>query len=59
MFEEMGIKTGVDLKKLLDIRFFLNKTLPQAKLASSLYQAGLPNINNESSRRKQRGYLDG
>ena len=59
MFEEMGIKTGVDLKKLLDVCFFLNKTLPQAKLASSLYQAGLPNINNESSRRKQRGYLDG
>jgi hydroxymethylglutaryl-CoA lyase len=51
MFEEMGIKTGVDLKKLLDVCFFLNKTLPQAKLASSLYQAGLPNINNEFSRR--------
>jgi hydroxymethylglutaryl-CoA lyase len=47
MFEEMGIKTGVDLKKLLDVCSFLNKTLPQAKLASSLYQAGLPNINHK------------
>jgi hydroxymethylglutaryl-CoA lyase len=47
MFEEMGIKTGVDLKKLLDVCSFLNKTLPQAKLASSLYQAGLPNIINK------------
>ena len=47
MFEEMGIKTGVDLKKLLDVCSFLNKTLPQAKLVSSLYQAGLPNIINK------------
>ena len=42
LFEEMGIKTGVDLKKLLDVCLFLQKTLPQAKLASSLYLAGLP-----------------
>ena len=42
MFEEMGIQTGVDLKKLLSVCSFLHKTLPQAKLASSLYLAGLP-----------------
>jgi hydroxymethylglutaryl-CoA lyase len=42
LFEEMGIKTDVDLKKLLDVCLFLQKTLPQAKLASSLYLAGLP-----------------
>ena len=47
MFEEMGIKTGVGLKKLLDVCSFLNKMLPQAKLASSLYQAGLPKINKK------------
>jgi hydroxymethylglutaryl-CoA lyase len=34
LFEEMGIKTGVNLKKLLDVCSFLHKTLPQAKLAS-------------------------
>ena len=42
LFEEMGIKTDVDLKKLLDVCLFLQKTLPEAKLASSLYLAGLP-----------------
>ena len=44
MFEEMGIKTGIDLKRLLDVCFFLHKKLPKAKLASSLYLAGLPKI---------------
>jgi hydroxymethylglutaryl-CoA lyase len=42
MFEEMGIKTGIDLKKLLGVCRFLQKILPQAKIASSLFQAGLP-----------------
>jgi len=42
MFEEMGIKTGVDLKKLLTVCSFIHKTMPRAKLASSLYSAGLP-----------------
>ena len=44
LFESMGIKTGIDLKKILDVCLFLHKTLPQTKLASSLYQAGLPDI---------------
>ena len=47
MFEEMGIKTGIDLKMLLDVCFFLHKILPSAKLASCLYQAGLPNFLNK------------
>lgn len=42
MFEEMGIPTGIDLKKLLGICRFLQKILPQAKIASLLFQAGLP-----------------
>ena len=42
MFEEMGIKTGIDLKKLLGVCRFLQDILPQAKIASSLLQAGLP-----------------
>ncbi|PKN73426.1 MAG: hydroxymethylglutaryl-CoA lyase [Deltaproteobacteria bacterium HGW-Deltaproteobacteria-10] len=42
LFEEMGIKTGIDLKKLLDVCRFLQKTIPQAKITSSLLQAGLP-----------------
>ncbi len=44
MFEEMGIKTGIDLKKLLDVCLYLHNTLPKAKLVSSLYLAGLPQI---------------
>ena len=47
MFEEMGIKTGIDLKKLLNVCSFLHKTIPEAQLASSLYQAGLPTINSK------------
>jgi hydroxymethylglutaryl-CoA lyase len=47
MFEEMGIKTGIDLNKLLDVCLFLHKTLPKVKLASSLYQAGLPTISDK------------
>jgi hydroxymethylglutaryl-CoA lyase len=42
LFEEMGIKTGIDLKKLLGVCRFLQKTLPQTKITSSLFQAGLP-----------------
>jgi len=42
MFEEMGISTGIHLKKLLNVCRFLQKTLPRAKIASLLYQAGLP-----------------
>ncbi len=42
LFEEMGIKTGINLKKLLGVCQFLQETLPQVKIASSLFQAGLP-----------------
>ncbi len=42
LFEEMGIKTGIDLKKLLGVCRFLLKTIPQAKISSSLFLAGLP-----------------
>jgi hydroxymethylglutaryl-CoA lyase len=42
MFEEMGIKTGINLPKLLKVCSYLQKILPQTKLASSLWEAGLP-----------------
>jgi len=50
MFEEMGVKTGVNLKKLLKVCSFLSKTLPHTRLASSLYQAGLPRIIQKRKR---------
>lgn len=42
MFESMGIKTGMNLKRLLNVCAWLQKILPQAKLSGSLFQAGLP-----------------
>jgi len=42
LFEQMGIKTGIDLQKLFSVCRFLQKTLPQANITSSLFQAGLP-----------------
>ncbi|NLA40327.1 MAG: hydroxymethylglutaryl-CoA lyase [Smithella sp.] len=42
MFESMGIKTGMDLKKLLKVCDWLQKILPQAKLSGALFAAGLP-----------------
>ena len=42
MFESMGIKTGMDLKKLLNVCAWMQQILPQAKLSGSLIAAGLP-----------------
>jgi hydroxymethylglutaryl-CoA lyase len=42
MFEEMGVKTGINLPKLLNVCGYLQKILPQARLASPLWEAGLP-----------------
>ena len=42
LFESMGIKTGINLKKLLKICAWLQQILPQAKLSGSLFPAGLP-----------------
>lgn len=48
LFESMGIKTGMDLKKLLNICAWLKQILPQAKLSGSLFQAGLPRTHKLS-----------
>lgn len=42
LFEEMGIKTGINPAKLLRVCRFLNKILPKTRITSSLYSAGLP-----------------
>ncbi|MDD4091676.1 MAG: hydroxymethylglutaryl-CoA lyase, partial [Smithellaceae bacterium] len=42
MFESMGIKTGMDLKKLLNVCAWMQQILPQAKLSGFLIAAGLP-----------------
>lgn len=42
MLESMGYRTGIDLRKLLEVRAFLGQSLPQAQLYGSLGRAGLP-----------------
>ncbi len=42
LFESMGIKTGTNLKKLLNVCAWLQQFLPQAKLSGALFSAGLP-----------------
>jgi len=42
MFEEMGIKTGVQLTDLLQAAQYLKTILPDVELSSSLVKAGLP-----------------
>lgn len=49
MFEEMGMKTGVDLQKLLGVCSFLDKILPETKLSSSLYRSGIPSIDKKKT----------
>ena len=42
MFESMGLKTGVDLPMLLDVRSQLERQLPDAPFAGSIARSGLP-----------------
>jgi hydroxymethylglutaryl-CoA lyase len=42
MLEAMGLRTGVDIERLLEVRAILAETLPEVKLHGSLALAGLP-----------------
>jgi hydroxymethylglutaryl-CoA lyase len=42
MLESMGMKTGVDLSKLLDVRRFIESVLPTDTFAGAVAVAGLP-----------------
>lgn len=42
MFESMGIKTGIDIVKLLDARQFLKQGLPDEVIYGMVPEAGLP-----------------
>lgn len=55
MFEEMKIATGINLKKLLQTCNFLQKILPEIKIASSLFQAGLPEKHDLDITQKRKG----
>lgn len=42
LFEEMGIRTGIDIKKILTVCRYLQKILPGTIRTSPLFRAGLP-----------------
>ncbi|MDI6777111.1 MAG: hydroxymethylglutaryl-CoA lyase [Syntrophales bacterium] len=42
MFNEMGLETGINMQKLLDVTRYLQDILPNVSLKSALFQAGLP-----------------
>lgn len=42
MFGEMGLKTGIDMERLLESSRFLHSVLPHVSLKSAVFQAGLP-----------------
>ena len=42
MFESMGLRTGIDLDKLCNVRDIIIRELPDEKLCGGLSKAGLP-----------------
>ena len=42
MFEGMGLRTGIDLKKLCAVRDIIARELPNEQLCGGLAKAGLP-----------------
>jgi len=42
MFESMGVRTGIDIGKLIDVRNTVFATLPDAELYGHISKAGLP-----------------
>jgi hydroxymethylglutaryl-CoA lyase len=57
MFGEMGLKTGIDMDKLLESTRFLHSVLPRVPLKSAVFQAGLPRrFEFNQAANKQEGY---
>jgi hydroxymethylglutaryl-CoA lyase len=44
MFGEMGLKTGIDMERLLEASRLLHAVLPNVPLKSAVFQAGLPRV---------------
>jgi hydroxymethylglutaryl-CoA lyase len=42
MLDSMGLRTGVDLEKLLEVRLIVSETLPDIDMRGALARAGLP-----------------
>ena len=44
MLEQMGLRTGVDLDKLLQATAILASALPEERMRSHVYEAGIPKV---------------
>jgi hydroxymethylglutaryl-CoA lyase len=44
MLEQMGLRTGIDLKRLLAASSLLSRSLPQDRLRSHVAEAGIPRV---------------
>jgi hydroxymethylglutaryl-CoA lyase len=42
MLDSMGLRTGVDLERLLAVRNILSQALPEIELHGAIARAGLP-----------------
>ena len=42
MLDSMGLKTGIDIEKLLQVREIVGRNLPQTELHGAVARAGLP-----------------
>src|SRR5690606_27873614 len=42
MLDSMGLRTGVDLEKLIEVRRIVRETLPDIEMHGALARAGLP-----------------
>ena len=44
MLEEMGLSTGIDLRKLMETRAILEQHIPAGQLTGHLHEAGIPRV---------------
>jgi len=54
MLESMGLRTGIDLKELIEVRAIIRSVLPDVPLYGSIAKAGLPKGFKPASRPRER-----
>jgi hydroxymethylglutaryl-CoA lyase len=52
MLDSMGLRTGVDLEKLLEVRRIVSETLPDIDMRGALARAGLPRNYVDAAQRR-------
>jgi hydroxymethylglutaryl-CoA lyase len=51
MLDSMGLRTGVDLEQLLEVRGIVSATLPDIAMQGALARAGLPHNYQTAAQR--------